>query len=139
MSFLLQALKGVVRFAPWPAATSLGTLYGGIIARGAAVLLRGEPGSYRGPRGLLLGLVLGFLPCGFLYAALMAAAATGQPLAGTLAMIGFGIGTLPALVTVGVLGVCITQRWRRIATASLPVIFLLNAVTLGGIALRLAA
>ena len=59
--------------------------------------------------GLLLGLTLGFLPCGFLYAALAAAAATGGsaaggPLTGAAAMLCFGLGTVPSLVAVGLAG-----------------------------------
>lgn len=44
-----------------------------------------------------LGLSLGFLPCGLLYTALMAAAATGNPLSGFVGMVAFGLGTMPAL------------------------------------------
>jgi len=47
------------------------------------------------------GLLLGFLPCGFLWGALAAAAASGGPVRGALAMAGFGLGTMPALVGLG--------------------------------------
>jgi uncharacterized protein len=48
-----------------------------------------------GDNGYLLGLALGFLPCGFLYAALATSAASGSPLWGALAMLAFGAGTAP--------------------------------------------
>jgi len=51
-----------------------------------------------------LGLLLGFLPCGLLYAALAVAAAGPGPAAGALAMLAFGLGTVPALVGVALLG-----------------------------------
>ena len=44
------------------------------------------------------GLFLGFLPCGLLYSALIAAAARGGALEGAAALALFGIGTAPALL-----------------------------------------
>jgi uncharacterized protein len=45
-----------------------------------------------------LGLVLGFLPCPLVFAALLAVASTADPLLGGLGMILFGLGTMPALL-----------------------------------------
>jgi sulfite exporter TauE/SafE len=50
---------------------------------------------------LPLGLLLGFIPCGFLYAVLLNAALTADPLAGAQVMLGFGLGTAPALFAFG--------------------------------------
>jgi sulfite exporter TauE/SafE len=50
---------------------------------------------------LLLGLLWGMIPCGFLYAAQIKAAETGDILAGTATMLAFGAGTLPTMVGVG--------------------------------------
>lgn len=58
----------------------------------------------RWPGALVLGLLLGFLPCGLLYAALTVAAASADPATGALAMAAFGLGTIPALVSVGLAG-----------------------------------
>ena len=66
-----------------------------------------------GDNGYLLGLALGFLPCGFLYAALATSAASGSPLWGALAMLAFGAGTAPALVALGVVGQVAGRRWQR--------------------------
>lgn len=57
-----------------------------------------------------LGLVLGFLPCGLLYGALAAAAGTASVLQGALAMMAFGLGTVPALVGAGWLGIILRRR-----------------------------
>jgi len=84
--------------------------------------------------GLALGLALGFLPCGFLYAALTAVAATAGPLSGALAMACFGLGTVPSLVAVGVAGAAaggVFRRWLRIAA---PSVLLLNAAVLAVLA-----
>jgi uncharacterized protein len=86
--------------------------------------------------GYPLGVVLGFLPCGFLYAALAAAAASGSPLRGALGMLVFGLGTVPALAAVGIAGQAVGRRWqRRVATAA-PAVMVLNAALLTLLALR---
>lgn len=48
----------------------------------------------------LTGIGNGFLPCGFVYAAAAASIATGQVTDSILFMIGFGLGTIPALTSV---------------------------------------
>lgn len=50
---------------------------------------------------LPLGLLFGFLPCGYLYAVAIAAAQGADVLTGALTLLGFGIGTLPALLFAG--------------------------------------
>jgi sulfite exporter TauE/SafE len=121
---------------PWLAAAVLP----GLASRFTRLLARFIGGDRRfALRGFPLGLVLGFLPCGFLYAALIAAAATGGALAGGLAMAGFALGTMPALVVVGVLGAGAALRWRRFAVRLAGPVFLANALTLGGLAVRALA
>jgi sulfite exporter TauE/SafE len=51
---------------------------------------------------LMLGLVWGLMPCGFLYAAQIKAASSGSALAGAATVLMFGLGTVPAMVGVGV-------------------------------------
>ncbi|MGA1355169.1 MAG: sulfite exporter TauE/SafE family protein [Prochlorothrix sp.] len=50
---------------------------------------------------LSLGLVWGLMPCGFLYAAQIKAAETGNWVQGALTMVAFGLGTAPTMVGVG--------------------------------------
>ncbi|MGL5081832.1 MAG: sulfite exporter TauE/SafE family protein [Microcoleaceae cyanobacterium] len=50
---------------------------------------------------LLLGLLWGFIPCGFLYTAQIKAAETGSLELGMATMLAFGLGTCPALLGVG--------------------------------------
>jgi len=54
-----------------------------------------------GLAALPLGLVMGFLPCGFLYAMLINAASSASPWRGALVMLAFGVGTAPALLLFG--------------------------------------
>jgi hypothetical protein len=86
--------------------------------------------------GYPLGIVLGFLPCGFLYAALATAAASGSPVLGVLGMLGFGIGTVPALAVVGIAGQSAGRHWPRAIAAAAPAMMLLNAGLLTILALR---
>ena len=65
-----------------------GTLFGRVAGR-----LRGRvPGH-----PLAVGLLLGLLPCGFLYSAVVAAVGRGGALDGAAALALFGVGTVPAL------------------------------------------
>lgn len=54
-----------------------------------------------GWNGYVLGLLLGFMPCGMVFAALMSVAATGDPMGAALGMTAFSIGTVPALFLIG--------------------------------------
>ncbi|MFT5220594.1 MAG: sulfite exporter TauE/SafE [Planctomycetota bacterium] len=48
-----------------------------------------------------LGLIWGWLPCGLVYAAVAWSLSSGDWVQGALIMLGFGLGTLPALLLVG--------------------------------------
>jgi len=91
----------------------------------------------RSLRGYPLGVALGFLPCGILYAALAAAAATGSPAIGALAMLCFGLGTVPSLVAVGVFGAAAGHRFRRGVAVLTPAVLLFNAGLLTVLGVRL--
>lgn len=54
-------------------------------------------------KALGFGLVWGWLPCGLVYAAIVYAAASGSAADGALFMVFFGLGTLPAVLTAGIL------------------------------------
>lgn len=71
-----------------------------------------------------LGALWGWLPCGLVYSALALAAASGGTLGGALTMLGFGLGTLPALLATGLAaqrlgGGARSPRARRLAGALL--------------------
>jgi len=61
----------------------------------------------------LLGMVLGFIPCGLVYAMGARAAATESMLGGMLTMVVFGTGTIFAMVLVGFMAHLISQKQRR--------------------------
>jgi uncharacterized protein len=89
-----------------------------------------------GWRGYALGVALGFLPCGFLYGALAAAAGTGSAAGGALAMAGFVAGTAPALLAVGFAGAMAAKRIRSVLGRLAPALLLFNAGALFWLALR---
>jgi sulfite exporter TauE/SafE len=69
----------------------------------------------RQPQGwtpLVLGLVWGLMPCGFLYAAQLKAAETVSPWRGGAAMLAFGIGTLPTMIGVGAVATALSADRR---------------------------
>jgi sulfite exporter TauE/SafE len=125
-AFLLRGITTLLPHVAAPSTGRLGAQIGAWLARGIAPILRGAGAL----RGYGLGLALGFLPCGFLYAALLAAGATGDPAAGALGMAAFGLGTMPALLLVAFGGRLVTQRWRHLATVISGPVFLANAVVL---------
>lgn len=64
------------------------------------------------PARWALGLANGFLPCGPVYTVAMTSAATGSPGKGALAMLFFGLGTVPVLLALG-LGAAKLSATRR--------------------------
>ncbi len=71
----------------------------------------------------LAGMVWGWLPCGLVYSTLTWALAAADPFAGGRIMLGFGLGTLPALITMGAasqwLSIFLQQRGLRVASGLL--------------------
>lgn len=60
----------------------------------------------------LIGVLNGFLPCGFVYTALLGASVTQHSLDGALFMALFGLGTLPMMFGVSVIGQFLSQKLR---------------------------
>ena len=90
-----------------------------------------------GLRGWRLGVALGFIPCGLLYAALAAAASGGNPIAGAAGMLAFAAGTIPMLLVVGAVGQAALTHWRAPLLKLAPVLPILNAGVLGFMAWQL--
>jgi sulfite exporter TauE/SafE len=82
-----------------------------------------------------LGLILGFLPCGLVYAAGAKAAATQSFVGGMLTMLVFGLGTFPAMFLSGMTAHLISNklRHRLYKIAALLVILLAIFTILRGI------
>lgn len=93
---------------------------GGVIERIACSAARGlNPNDFF--ELWRFGLLLGFLPCGFLWGAVAAAAASGGALQGGLAMMGFALGTMPSLIGLAWGGSLLHRRYRHwLRWAALP-------------------
>lgn len=63
-------------------------------------------------KATVLGMVWGFMPCGFLFAAQLKAAGESDPVRGALVMLAFGMGTLPSMIGVGVVSSILSQNRR---------------------------
>lgn len=85
-------------------------------------------------RAWLIGALTGLIPCGWLWAFVIAAAGTGSPISGGLTMFAFWLGTVPAMV--GLLR--ITGPLLARVRARMPAItaVALIAIGLGTLALR---
>ncbi|WP_228719849.1 sulfite exporter TauE/SafE family protein [Methylococcus geothermalis] len=84
------------------------------------------------PQAFFFGMVWGWLPCGLVYTALALAATTGDVVRSTFTMLSFGIGTLPAVVGVGIMTSLLVrlsrmQKFRQIAGITLIVLAVLAA------------
>ena len=71
-----------------------------------------------------LGVLWGWLPCGLVYSTLTWSIASGDPIKGSIIMLSFGLGTLPALLTVSLgsnkIGVLLTNtKFRQLAAISI--------------------
>lgn len=112
------ALAGVTSKRKWIAVRRPGA--GAWLSRVTARWLTSPSGS----RKFLMGLGLGFLPCGLVYAGLLSALSTGDPLRGALHMAAFGAGTAPMLLGIG-LGSQPLGRWTGSAGPRLAAISVL--------------
>ncbi|GAA6153582.1 sulfite exporter TauE/SafE family protein [Pseudoteredinibacter isoporae] len=74
---------------------------GGVLWRYIQPITKSLLPVQRPGQAVLLGLAWGLLPCGMVYSALAYSVAQGSAMGGAVAMLGFGMGTLPAVVASG--------------------------------------
>jgi uncharacterized protein len=82
------------------------------------------------PSFFLIGILNGFLPCGFVYIGLAGAIAVANPVTGLLVMTFFGLGTFPAMFAISVFGKFISLGFRQKLRKLTPVFAILFAVIL---------
>lgn len=92
----------------------------------------------RTPGGALLyGVIWGWLPCGLVYTTLLLTLAAPGPRQGALFMLAFGLGTLPAVASAGILTGWVTRLTRlpylRPVVGSLLIAMAIATVMLPGI------
>ena len=112
---ILMLSAGLVMFGAFPAVRNFGGNFFRVTSGFLRPLGRLISSASVGSR-FLLGLALGFLPCGLIYAALLRALATGSALWGAVTMAAFGAGTASALLAVGVFSSAIRSKLNRWGT-----------------------
>lgn len=129
---LLAAAALLMARAGADASTPFGRALSGLTRPLASLAARA-----RGRGGLgrfVVGLALGFLPCGLVYAALAGAAATADPVLGAAAMAAFAAGTAPALMVVGYAGHGLARRAGAPIRLVAVALLVANAGTVGAAA-----
>lgn len=124
----LAVVAGLALFAAGLTLLGLRGGPGGAVARlvaplGARVtrpLLATRPTGFP----LVVGMVVGFIPCPLVYAGLGGAAASGSALHGALILVGVALGTVPALAVAAAIGAAIPTGVRRGLAATAGVLLL---------------
>ena len=97
----------------WPALSAAMLIIAGVLFLASSLPgLHGALSHYTPKLNFARGLLLGFLPCGLVYAALMMAATLADPLAGMAAMWLFALGTMPALMAVHLGARSLSKRYE---------------------------
>ncbi len=124
--------KQIAAFTWWPVISSLLLATAGVLFLLSCINdCRHLPASNATSNGVFMrGALLGFMPCGLLYAALMMAAALGDPLKGLLAMWLFVLGTLPALLFAEGLAGMLERKWSVAARSVRRALLAFNGVWL---------
>lgn len=85
-----------------------------------------------------IGILNGFLPCGLVYIALAGAIVGGEIQDGVIYMIVFGLGTIPVMLALSILGNVISLKFRKKIRLVIPVfiviigiLFILRGMNLG--------
>jgi len=97
----------------FPRFTALERVGAPVFARISPVARRLLPVRSHG-HALLVGALWGWVPCGMVYTALALATASGRPLDGALAMLAFGVGTLPAMLLSSTVAAQMVARARAL-------------------------
>jgi sulfite exporter TauE/SafE len=102
----------------------------GNFTRSLSQKLGGLLGQRSFPALVLVGILNGLLPCGFVYLALAASVTTGEILRSVVFMAGFGIGTIPVMFAVSLLGKQVGAGIRKKLRIVVPVLTVLLGVLL---------
>jgi len=86
----------------------------------------------------IIGILNGFLPCGLVYIAIASAIVLGSVEQGVVYMVVFGLGTIPVMLSLSVLGNVVSIRFRKKVSKIIPyfiiligILFILRGLNLG--------
>lgn len=98
----------------WPTLSATMIVMAGGLFLLSAILPNQHPLlAYTPKNGFLCGVLMSFMPCGLIYAALMMAATLTNPLAGMFAMWLFVLGTIPALLVASGSAAMLAVKWQE--------------------------
>lgn len=104
--FIVSAFPQALNIFPWVAKVRIQTPY---------KLIEKLSSNLMGGTGVInrygLGILLGFMPCGLVVSALLATSTASSVGQAALAMTSFAVGTMPALVLIGLGGRALTSRY----------------------------
>lgn len=126
-------MLGLVPEARWQTIGQwLGSFHGGLRVAGSLLsnAIRAMVPPASPTQAFYLGLVNGLLPCPVVYALLPMALATGSGTQGGLLMLAMGVGTLPAMLSVGIAGRALIPRAQRLARIPGLTVLIFGLVTL---------
>ena len=105
--------KQIAALSFWPQLSSVMLLLAGLMFIASSFPLRAHALCKVTARtNYLRGALMGFMPCGLLYAALMMAATLANPLSGMFALGLFTLGTMPALFIAGSSVQLLNRSWQ---------------------------
>lgn len=112
MANLMLVALGLYLMDAWRGLARLEALGGGLWRRVQPLTRRLQP--LDSPAKLFgLGALWGWLPCGMVYSALVTAMLSGSASSGASVMLAFGLGTLPMLLAMGLLGARLRTVMQR--------------------------
>lgn len=131
--------RQLASYAFWPALSSAMLVTAGILFIGSGIF----PSQHRiffgnAKNAFLRGSLMGFMPCGLLYAALMMAATIANPIASAAAMACFVFGTMPVLMTASTSAALLAQKWQHSLNRIGRIGLTFNGLTLLALAAKLA-
>ncbi len=116
LGFFAALLSKQLAAAPyWPTlSATMMVMAGGLFLLSAIVPNQHALLSFAPKNGFLRGVIMSFMPCGLIYAALMMAATLTNPLAGMFAMWLFVLGTIPALIVASGSAAMLAVKWQEL-------------------------
>lgn len=107
--FFVTAFPALAEVFPWVIKLQNARPFAGVSRLSGKMM--DNPGVLR---RYILGVLLGFMPCGLVVSAVMAASSAATPLHAALAMAAFTLGTMPALILVAFGGGALQYKYPRL-------------------------
>lgn len=127
--FLVQSIPFLAGYFPFLLRFHLPLPLGAIQRISARLLEKNSPISL-----YLVGIILGFIPCGLVMGALLAVATLDDPIKAALGMAAFAAGTIPSLILVAVGGKALATKWPTKFALLSQWVIVLNGIVLIAIA-----